>query len=157
MIAPPCRIVYRDRSRSLQQAPFLSFDAVNPEITSSRLLPFSVEAVYRAFADPRALALWWGPEGFTNRIETFELRPGGMWSFVMHGPDGAAYAMAKQFAEVVPGERVVLLHLEPPQHRFRMSMEFAAEPRGTRLTWHMRFERAEEADRVREVILQANE
>lgn len=130
---------------------------MNPEIVSARLLPFSPRVVYEAFADPEALARWWGPEGFTSTFERFELRDGGDWTFVMHGPDGAAYGMAKRFTQVVPGERIGLLHLEPPQHRFSMTMEFAEEGTGTRLTWRMRFDLPEEAERVREVVLQANE
>ena len=43
-------------------------------------------------------ARWWGPDGFTNTITTFDLRPGGAWRFVMHGPDGTNYENAAELS-----------------------------------------------------------
>lgn len=34
---------------------------------------------------------WWGPAGFTNTFNEFDLRPGGKWRFIMHGPDKGNY------------------------------------------------------------------
>ncbi len=56
------------------------------EIVSSRILNVPQEKVFEAFRNPDILARWWGPEGFTNTFHTFDLRPGGIWEFVMHGP-----------------------------------------------------------------------
>ncbi len=127
------------------------------EIVSTRLLGAPREAVFRAFTDPDLLARWWGPEGFGNTFHEFDPRPGGAWRFTMRGPDGAEYAMVKEFEEVDPPSRIVLLHPEPPAHRFRMVMDFAEEAGGTRLTWRMRFEDPEERERVREFVVAANE
>ncbi|HEX7241701.1 MAG TPA: SRPBCC family protein [Longimicrobiaceae bacterium] len=128
----------------------------DPEIVSTRLLGAPREAVFRAFTDPDVLARWWGPEGFGNTFHEFDPRPGGTWRFTMRGPDGAEYAMVKEFEEVDPPSRIVLLNPEPT-HRFRMAMDFAEEAGGTRLTWRMRFEDPEEAGRVREFVVAANE
>ena len=130
---------------------------MDPEIVSSRLLDAPRAAVFAAFADPEMLAEWWGPEGFTNHFDAFDLRPGGEWRFSMRAPDGSTHAMAKSFVEVVPLERIVLRHLEPPQHRFLMTMLFADEAGGTRLTWRVLFEQPEEAERVRALFLEGNE
>jgi uncharacterized protein YndB with AHSA1/START domain len=46
------------------------------------------DLVFAAWTDPERLALWRGPNGFTTTTMSFELRPGGIWRFVMHGPDG---------------------------------------------------------------------
>jgi uncharacterized protein YndB with AHSA1/START domain len=71
------------------------------EIITSRAFPVSRDELFQAFSDPARLAQWWGPEGFTNTFHEFDFRVGGVWRFTMHGPDGAAYAMDKQFAEIV--------------------------------------------------------
>jgi uncharacterized protein YndB with AHSA1/START domain len=126
------------------------------EVVSTRVFDVPREQVFRAFSDPRRLARWWGPNGFTNTFHEFDLRPGGAWRFVMHGPDGTAYESATDFIEVVSPERIVFQHLEPI-HRFQMTMTFAQEAGKTRLTWRMRFESAAELERVRAFIPTANE
>jgi uncharacterized protein YndB with AHSA1/START domain len=129
----------------------------NREIVSVRVLEAARDAVYGAFADPDVLVRWWGPKGFENVFHTFDLRAGGVWRFAMRGPDGAEYSITKRFVEVVPGERVAFDHVQEG-HGFRMTMTFADEGAGrTRLTWRMQFDSAEEAGRVREFILAANE
>jgi uncharacterized protein YndB with AHSA1/START domain len=44
--------------------------------------------VFEAWTDPKHLSQWWGPNGFTTTTSSFDFRPGGVWRFVMHGPDG---------------------------------------------------------------------
>jgi uncharacterized protein YndB with AHSA1/START domain len=74
------------------------------EIVSTRVFDAPRERVFRAFSDPSLLVRWWGPKDFTNMFHEFDLRPGGAWRFVMHGPDGTDYQTAKEFIEVVrPG------------------------------------------------------
>ena len=126
------------------------------EIVSTRVFDAARERVFRAFSDPEVLARWWGPNGFTNTFHEFDLRPGGAWRFVMHGPDGIDYQSATDFVEVVPPERIVFQHLEP-MHRFQMTMTFVAELGGTRLTWRMLFESTEDLDKVKWFVVEANE
>lgn len=131
-------------------------EAADLEIVSTRVFDAPGERVFRAFSDPERLARWWGPNGFTSTFHEFDLRPGGAWRFVMHGPDGTAYENASDFIEIVSPERIVFQHLEP-MHRFLMTITFAPEVGKTRLTWRMRFESAAELDRVRAYIPAANE
>ena len=126
------------------------------DIVSTRLFPAPREQVFRAITDPAQLARWWGPHGFTSTFHEFDLRPGGAWRFVMHGPDGAEYPMTNRFVEIDEPERIVIDHVQE-SHDFRLTMELAEEAGGTRLTWRMRFASAEEAERVRSFILTANE
>ncbi len=44
--------------------------------------------VWEAWTDPKQVALWWGPNGFSTTIEQMDVRPGGVWKQVLHGPDG---------------------------------------------------------------------
>jgi uncharacterized protein YndB with AHSA1/START domain len=135
-----------------------SLPAPAPDCTvvSERFLSFAPADVYAAFADPVQLARWWGPAGFTNTVQEFDLRPGGAWRITMHGPGGAAYPNESEFLEVTPPSRLVFVHLGP-MHRYWMIMTFAPEGAGTRLSWHMQFETAAEIARIGDFIAQANQ
>ena len=85
------------------------------EIVSTRVFEAPRETVFRAWTDPDHLARWWGPKGFTNTLQEFDSRPGGIWRFVMHGPDGKAYKNKSVFIEVVKPERIVFQHVSGPQ------------------------------------------
>lgn len=126
------------------------------EIVSTRHLAVRPEAAFAAFADPEALARWWGPMGFTNSFAEFQFVPGGAWNFTMHGPDGTDYYNESQFDEIAAPGRIVLTHLRP-MHRFVMTMTYDAEAGGTRLTWRLRFDSAEEVERIRQFVVPANE
>ena len=126
------------------------------EIVSTRVFAAPRAAVFGAFADPARLAQWWGPRGFTNTIQEFDLRPGGRWRFTMHGPDGADYPNEKEFTEVVPAERIVFRHAQTA-HGFQMRMTFAEESGGTRLIWRMAFDSAADCAPVKSFIAAANE
>lgn len=126
------------------------------EIVSTRVLEVPREQVFRAFSGPDHLACWWGPKGFRNTFHEFDLRPGGVWRFTMHGPAGSEYENESVFVEIVPPERIVFRHLEPV-HGFQMTILFAEQDGGTRLTWRMLFDSAAERDRVEAFVIPANE
>lgn len=125
------------------------------ELSTSRLIHAPRERVFAAFGDPTLLARWWGPEGFTNTFETFDLRPGGRWRFVMHGPDGKDYENESVFVSVDPPERVVFLHVSG--HRFEMTITFERRGEETVVGWRQVFETAAERDRVATYAVAANE
>ena len=112
--------------------------------------------MFGAFSDATQLTRWWGPKGFTSTFQEFDLRPGGHWRFKLHGPDGTDYPNDKQFSEIVPLERIVFRHGQE-KHDFVMTMTFATDVAGTRLTWQMLFDSAAELVGVRKFIEEANE
>lgn len=77
------------------------------EIGTTRIFNAPRELVGKAWADPKHVALWWGPNGFTNTISEMSVKPGGTWRFVMHGPDGTDDPNKIVFLEVVKPERLV--------------------------------------------------
>jgi uncharacterized protein YndB with AHSA1/START domain len=125
------------------------------EIVTTRLLDWPRERVFRTWTDPAHLARWWGPKGFTNTFHEFDLRPGGLWRFVMHGPNGADYQNKSVFAEIVPPERIVFDHISGP--KFRATAIFAEEADKTKLTFRQLFETAAECDKVKGFAVEANE
>ena len=126
------------------------------EFVHSRLIDAPQERVFRAFADPSHLARWWGPNGFTSTFSTFDLRPGGLWRFVMHGPDGTDYPNESVFREVVAPERIVLEHLREVHHFF-LTINFAAQGDKTLVGWRQVFDTAEHKEQIAKVVVEANE
>ena len=124
-------------------------------LRTSRTLPYSPKEIYGAFASPDLLALWWGPEGFSNTFEVFEFTVGGRWKFVMHGPDGNNYSNESIFAALVPDARIVIRHDCPPH--FTLSVELTPVSDGTHLTWEQVFDNAQTAQAVKRRVGSANE
>src|SRR5678809_780124 len=58
------------------------------ELTITRVLNAPIELVWNVWTDPDHIKNWWGPNGFTNTIFEMDVKPGGNWEFIMHGPDG---------------------------------------------------------------------
>jgi uncharacterized protein YndB with AHSA1/START domain len=125
------------------------------EFVHSRLIDAPRERVFRAFSDPAHLARWWGPTGFTSTFHTFDLRPGGAWRFVMHGPDGVDYPNESVFVEVLAPERIVFEHLSG--HHFRMTLTFGDVDGKTLVGWRQVFDSAAERQRIAGFVTEANE
>jgi len=63
--------------------------------------------VFKAWTDPKLVAQWWSPRGFTNPVSELDVRPGGAILIHMRGPDGVIYPMTGVYHEVVVPERLV--------------------------------------------------
>ncbi|MDF5710671.1 MAG: SRPBCC domain-containing protein [Nostoc sp. S4] len=77
------------------------------EIVITRIFRAPRQLVFQAWTDPKHIAQWWGPKGFTTRVSELDLRPGGKWRYVMIAPDGTEYPAKGVFREIVPLERIV--------------------------------------------------
>ncbi|MFZ1289244.1 MAG: SRPBCC family protein [Melioribacteraceae bacterium] len=84
------------------------------EIITQRVFNFPIDLIYQAFANPNHLKIWWGPKGFTNTFNTFEFKPGGKWSFIMHGPDKGNYVNECVFIIVEKNNLIVWDRLSNP-------------------------------------------
>ena len=118
-------------------------------IVTTRVFDAPRELVWSAWTDPNHLAQWWGPNGFTTTTSAYDLRPGGTWRFVMHGPDGRDYQNLVTFDEIVKPERLVYRHgddVEPVQ--FHTTVTFEDLGGKTRLTLRAQFPTADARDRV---------
>jgi uncharacterized protein YndB with AHSA1/START domain len=100
------------------------------EIVMSRVIGAPRELVFEAFTQVRHLSRWWGPEGFSTTTRSFEFRVGGAWDFVMHGPDGTDYQEWITWREIVPPERIALLHGESRDDPNAFESVLAFEPAG---------------------------
>ena len=121
-------------------------------IIGTRIFDAPRDLVFRVFTDPKHLSQWWGPDGFTTTTHSFDFKPGGVWRFVMHGPDGRDYQNRVTYDEIVPPERLVYRHgggedVEPAQFIQTLTFEDIGNGK-TRLIWHGRFPSADERARV---------
>ena len=67
------------------------------------------EVVFRAWTDPKTLAVWWGPKGFSNPVCEVDAREGGEIRIHMRAPDGVVYPMKGVFEEVDEPERLIFI------------------------------------------------
>jgi len=126
-------------------------DTADREIVMTRLFDAPRELVFKAWTDPEHVAQWWGPNGFTNTIHEMDVRPGGVWRFVMHGPDSVDYKNKIIYLEIVKPERLVYSHGaddggEPEQ--FHVTVTFAEQGGKTHLTMRTLFESAAERNKT---------
>ena len=80
------------------------------EIIMTRAFAAPRELVWKAWTDPKHIKAWWGPNGFTTTTLAVNVRPGGVWRFIMHGPDGTDYPNKIVYTEIVKPERLVYDH-----------------------------------------------
>jgi uncharacterized protein YndB with AHSA1/START domain len=120
------------------------------ELIITRTLNAPRELVWEVFTNPEHIKNWWGPNGFTNTINIMEVKPGGVWDLVMHGPDGTNYKNKSIFKEVVKPLRIVYEHVSAP--KFTATITFEADGNKTFLTWWMLFETAAEFHQVVKVF-----
>src|SRR5690554_4159932 len=85
-------------------------DTTDREIVVSRVINGPRRLVFEAYTEARHLAAWWGPHGFSITTNSFEFRPGGIWEFVMHGPDGTDYPNHVEWLEIDRPQRIALRH-----------------------------------------------
>jgi uncharacterized protein YndB with AHSA1/START domain len=84
---------------------------------TSRVIKASREALYCAFTDPEALAVWLAPEGMTGRVHSFDGRVGGGYRMSLFYPASEPVYRGKtaeredrftaRFVELTPPSRIV--------------------------------------------------
>jgi len=116
------------------------------EIVATRVVDAPREHVFEMFTDRQHVARWWGPKGFTSTIDEMDVRPGGVWRFVMHGPDGTDYKNKIVYDEIARPERLVYTHTGGAQ--FQATATFTSYGEKTVLAMRMLFESSRERDRV---------
>lgn len=116
------------------------------EVVFSRAFDASRELLWKAWSEPRHLHRWFGPTGFTTTTHEFAFEPGGVWRFIMHGPDGTDYPNTIVFRELDPPARLVYENsweLPDAPLRFTAAVTFTTEGTRTRLAIHFTFPNAE--------------
>ncbi|MCV0426329.1 MAG: SRPBCC domain-containing protein [Roseibium sp.] len=128
------------------------------ELVFSRVFAAPAVTVFRAWTDPKQLVRWWGPRDFSLTINTMDVTVGGIWDYVLHGPDGMDYPNRAVFEEVDPPIRLVFFnsggHVSDRHLTCRMVVTFedkVLEGNGmhTLVTLRMQFETSVALDRAK--------
>jgi uncharacterized protein YndB with AHSA1/START domain len=77
------------------------------ELTITRIFDAPRSLVFKMWTDPKHMAQWWGPRGFTNPVCELDVRPGGAILIHMCAPGGVVHPMTGVFREIVEPERLV--------------------------------------------------
>ncbi len=128
------------------------------EIYISRIYDAPVKMVWEAWTDPKQVGKWWGPRGFTITIHSMDVKTGGSWSYIMHGPDGVDYKNKTQYLEVEKYSRMVYDHGgnddRPPL--FRVTVDFTEVAGKTKMEMSMALATAEAANEAKKFIKKAS-
>lgn len=122
------------------QTKMINDNVTNRELHIAKKLHAPVDLVWEVWTNPKHIANWWGPNGFTNTIHTMDVRAGGEWRLTMHGPDGKNFTNKSVFAEIVFHKKIVFQHFNPD---YTATITFESYEKETLLDWTMRLETIE--------------
>lgn len=126
------------------------------EIVSSRIVDASQELVFSAWTDPNHLKNWWGPAGFTNTFSEFDLRLGGKWIFIMHGPDKGNYPNECEFLKIEKPSLIAWKRISKPLFQVVATFEeITCEM--TKIVFRMIFDTPEECNKLKPFVEDKNE
>jgi uncharacterized protein YndB with AHSA1/START domain len=116
-----------------------------------------VKLVWEAWTDPKQAAQWWGPRGFTITTHSKDLRPGGIWHYTMHGPDGTDYPNKTLYHEVEKYCRLVYDHGGNDEQKplFRVTVTFQEKKGKTKMDMIMALPTPEAAEETKKFIKKA--
>ena len=126
------------------------------QIVSTRIFDAPVELIFRAWTEPQHLQNWWGPNGFTNTFNEFDLRVGGRWSFIMHGSEKGHYHNECEFTEIIKPSLLSWKRHSKPLFNVRVTFEEVA-PGKTKVVFKQIFETARECSKVKKFAQDLNE
>ncbi|WP_425098033.1 SRPBCC family protein [Tropicibacter sp. S64] len=103
------------------------------EIVLTRLIDAPRSLVYRAWADPEQIPLWFGPDDHAIDTLEMDLRVGGVWRFTMTTSDGTVYPNRMRFVRLEENALIEVLHGDDKDDdpgRFAMIVTFDEQANG---------------------------
>ena len=85
----------------------VAIESPQHEFAITRIFDAPRELVWKAFTEPERLNQWWGPKGFTTRVRSIDIRPGGLFRYSQRTADGKEMWGKWVYCEIVPPERIV--------------------------------------------------
>ncbi len=109
------------------------------ELTIIRIFDAPRDLVFQAWTDPKHLAHWWGPKGFTLPVCTMDFRQGGAYRVCMRSPEGRDYWVRGIYHEIQPPSRIVFSWAHENEdgtldHETQVTVTFGEHGRKTELT-----------------------
>ncbi len=122
------------------------------EIVQERVFDAPRALVWKAWTDAKHVDRWWGPNGFRNETFSMDFRVGGLWKYVMHGPDGKVWPNWIRYEEIQAPERIAYAHgaEEGEPAHFHVTVTFVEEEgRRTRVVMRSVFPSVEAVEVVK--------
>jgi uncharacterized protein YndB with AHSA1/START domain len=82
----------------------------------TRTFDAPLERVFAAWTDPRHLAHWFGPKGFTVHSCEAQARPGGVFRLCTRSPEGKDYWVRGVYRELIAPRRLVIASTAADEH-----------------------------------------
>jgi uncharacterized protein YndB with AHSA1/START domain len=118
--------------------------------------PVPVERLWQAYADPRQLERFWGPEGWPATFTRHDMAVGGRSQYYMTGPDGTVAGGWWHFRAIEPGRRFEVENgfakpdgtPNPGMPSMLIEVSFESTPDGSRFTTVIRYPSVEAMEQV---------
>jgi len=129
-----------------------SIEVVDTEVILTRIFDAPRALVFEMWTNLIHLVRWWGPQTMRTKCE-IDLRVGGCYRIVMHGPDGTSYPLSGKYLELrVPEYFIATVNWqEHPSEWFAMLNQARGDAEGelsNEGVWTVTFETVENRTRV---------
>ncbi|BDA80280.1 ATPase [Leptospira kobayashii] len=122
------------------------------KVIYNRYFDVPIDLVFEVWSSHEHLSQWWGPDGFTLTTKSMDFSNGGIWDFIMHGPDGHDYKNKIQFIDIKRPHHIYYKHIGDGEGTedvdFQSKIIFKEAGEGTNLTMEQIFPSKEELERV---------
>lgn len=120
------------------------------QTVNSKIIKASPQTLFKAFTDPKALEIWFAPEGMNAHVHAFDLRIGGGYEMSLSYQESDEKSKGKtndkedrytsEFIEIVENEKIVqAITFDSPDPKFAgtmiMEVTFEPESNGTKVTF----------------------
>jgi uncharacterized protein YndB with AHSA1/START domain len=125
------------------------------ELVLTRIIDAPREKVFAAWTQPELIKQWFAPKPWTTPVVETDLRPGGSWTYTMHGPDGKDWPNFTRYHVVEPRAKLVYDHgasSADAKPMFRVTATFTDLGGKTELDMRMTLESAEAAAQSRTFV-----
>jgi uncharacterized protein YndB with AHSA1/START domain len=116
-------------------------------LVTSKEINATPQQIWDAWNDPEKVAKWWGPAGFKSTVDELDIRDGGKFKVVMHGPDGVDYPNVYIFNKVNKPRQLIYTNEGSEQFGlapFQTVVDLDESGNNTKVSLKMRFTSEEE-------------
>lgn len=124
----------------------------NNKVIYKRFIDVPISLAFEVWTSHEHLSQWFGPDGFTITTKELNFKNGGIWDFIMHGPDGTDYKNKVQFLDIKKPDHIFYKHLGDGEGEVDVNFEsritFEKVGDGTNLTMEQIFPSKDELERI---------
>jgi len=123
------------------------------DLILERVIDVSKELVWRAWTQPEHVKHWFTPAPWVTTECEIDLRPGGMFRFVMRSPEGQSFPHIGCFLEIIENKKLVWTDTLLPGYRPSENPFFTAmillEPQGSQTQYTAIAQHKNEEDKLK--------